>query len=143
MDVWEYFQSRERECRELSLVPDGLFEDLCSEEEGSDGQRGIFFGRLGLTERAFLGAFEVVRVKGSGVHRERYSYYLIIDGMETWGFDRDPAHDPPLHRHEGASHRRFPCRRMLFKEVAKLAWEMVSAEEGLSDPSPSLDPPDA
>lgn len=103
MDVWEYFHSRERECRELSLIPDGPFADMCGTEDEA-GQRGIFFGRLVLTERAFLNVLEVVRIHGTGVRRERYSYYLVIDGEEIWGYDRDPDHDPPLHRHEGRAH---------------------------------------
>jgi hypothetical protein len=139
VDVWEYFQSRERECRELSLVPDGTFAQMCSEEEGSGGQRGIFFGRLNMTEQAFLSAFEVIQVTGTGVHRVRYSYYLVMDEAEVWGFDRDPDHDPPLHRHQGVSHKRFPCRRMRFGEVARFAWETVSAEEGLGTPSCSFE----
>lgn len=134
MDVWEYFQSKERECRELSLVPDSDFSSMCAAAEGIDGKRGIFYGKLILTEHAFLNVFELVRVVGTGVHRERYSYYLIINGYEVWGYDRDPDHDPPLHRHRGRDHTRFPCRRMLFREVAREAWEMVSAEEKLGDP---------
>ncbi len=131
MDVWEYFHQREAECRDLSLVPDGSFAEMCSALDGSEGQGGIFFGRLILSERAFLNVFELVRVHGTGVHRVRYSYYLIIDGTEVWGYDRDPDHDPPLHRHQGTAHTRYPCRRMTFREVAEQAWETASAEEGL------------
>jgi hypothetical protein len=113
---------------------------MCAEEEGSGGQRGIFFGRLVLSDRAFLSVFEVVQVTGTGIHRERYSYYLIIDGFEIWGYDRDPGHVPPLHRHTGTSHRRHPCRRMTFAEVAGQAWETVGAEESVVVP-PTLDDP--
>jgi Family of unknown function (DUF6516) len=134
VDVWEYFQSRERECRELSLAPDEEFSKMCAEAEGSNGQRGIFFGRLVLSERAFLSVYEIVQVTGTGIHRERYSYYLIIDGLEYWGYDRDPGHEPPIHRHTGTSHRRHPCRRMTFAEVAQQAWETVSAVESTTVP---------
>lgn len=137
MDVWEYFQSRERECRELSLVPDEPFPKLCAEAHGSRGQRGMFFGRLSLSERAFLSAFELIKVRGTGIHRVRYSYYLIIDGLEAWGYDRDPDHTPSLHRHQGPGHTRHPCRRVTFPEVANMAWQTVTAEEELREPTPS------
>jgi len=79
MDVYEYFHSRERECRELSLAADTSFDEMFAEEEGSESQRGIMWGRLILSDRAFLNVWESVVVVGSGIHREEYGYYLIID----------------------------------------------------------------
>lgn len=131
MDVWEFFHQREKECKQLSLVPDGDFADMCGADDSSDGKRGIFFGRLSLSERAFLNVLEVVRVHGTGIRRERYSYYLVIGGEEIWGYDREPDHDPPTHKHQGASHTRHPCRRMTFHEVAKEARQTTSAEAEL------------
>jgi hypothetical protein len=61
----------------------------------------------------------------------RYSYYLVIDGAEVWGYERDPGHNPPLHRHEGMSHSRHACRRVTFVETANLAWQTTTAEEEL------------
>jgi hypothetical protein len=136
--VDEYFHSRERECRELSLVPDTCFEDMFAEEEGSEGERGMVFGRLVLTESTFLSVFESVEVVGSGVHREAYSYYLIRDGFEVWGYDRDPSHTPEEHMHHGSDHAREATGRVTFKEVAEKAWETTSQEEALaadSDPA--------
>jgi hypothetical protein len=140
VDIWEYFAQREKECRLLSLIPDSDFSDMCAERDGTAGQRGIFWGRFTLNERAFLSVFELIQVRGSGVHRERYSYYLFLDEIEVWGFDRDPQHDPPTHKHMGASHTRYPCRRMTFKEVAKLAWDTVSEEERLEDAPADFQP---
>jgi hypothetical protein len=128
MDVYTYFFQREAECRELSLVPDTSFEEMFAEEAGSDGTRGIMWGRLTLTERAFLNVLETVEVVGSGIHRERYSYYLIIDGLEIWGYDRDPDHDPPEHMHVGDDHHRRDAGRVRFREVAEKAWETVTQE---------------
>ena len=108
MDVYTYFHQRERECRELSLVPDISFEEMFAEEAGSDGARGFMWGRLSLTGRAFLNVLETVIVVRSGVHRERYSYYLIIDGLEVWGYDRDPDHSPAEHMHRGEDHTAPP-----------------------------------
>ena len=132
MDVYEYFHSRERECRALSLAPDTCFDDLFAEEEGSDGQRGIMWGRLVLSDRAFLQVFESLYVEGTGIHREQYSYYLIIDGFEVWGYDRDPGHDPPEHMHEGPCHDRIPAGRVEFHEIAEKAWDTLSHEDYLA-----------
>ena len=124
--------SRERECRELCLAPDTCFDDLFAEEDGSGGQRGIMWGRLVLSERAFLSVLELVVVVESGIHREEYSYYLIIDGYEVWGYDRDPDHDPPEHMHCGSDHTRDHAGRVTFCQVAEKAWETLSQEEHLA-----------
>lgn len=132
MDVWEYFASRERECAELSLYTDGDFSETCAAEEGSDGRRGIIFGNFALTERAYLAVSESVVVEGSGVHREEYSYYLVFDGMEMWGFDRDLSHNPVEHGHVGQDHTRVEAGRVTFREVVERAWDTVSEEEALA-----------
>ena len=132
MDVYEYFATRERECRELSLVPDVPFDDLFAEERGSNGQRGMMWARLGLTERAYLTMLETVVVRGTGIHRERYSYYLIFDEEEVWGYDRDPKHHPEEHMHEGTSHDRKHSGPVVFKDIAEQAWERVSELEELA-----------
>ena len=87
------------------------------------------FGNLGLTERAFLRISEVVVVQNSHVHREEYAYYLIVDGEEFWGYERDLSHDPAVHRHVGPGHDRHPAERVTFQEVVDLAWEEVSKLE--------------
>lgn len=129
MDVWDFFERREGECRECSLVSDVPFPEMCGAAADSNGKHGIFFGRFTLTERASLHVFESLVVRGNAVRRERYSYYLIIDGNEIWGYDRDPGHSPSTHRHEGAAHTRFPSAAISFKEVANKAWATVSAYE--------------
>lgn len=133
MDVYEYFHSREKECRKLSLAPDTSFEEMFAEEDGSDGERGIMWGRLVLSDRAFLNVSEFVVVVGSGIHREEYSYYLIIDGMEAWGYDRDPGHEPAEHMHSGTDHTRVAAGRVTFPEVVEKAWETVSRLEELAE----------
>jgi hypothetical protein len=115
----------------MSLVPDADFSTMCAEADDSDGQRGIFWGRLILSEHAYLSVFEFIEVRGSGVHRVRYSYYLVYDEAEVWGYDRDPDHEPSLHRHQGPSHARHPCRRYTFREIAEKAWQTTTAEEEL------------
>ncbi|MFI4991257.1 MAG: hypothetical protein ACHQHO_10155 [Solirubrobacterales bacterium] len=133
MDVYEYFQTREREFHDFSLVPDGDISDMFAEEAGSDGERGIMFGRVTLDERTFLSFYESIVVVGTGIHREEYSYYLIRDGLEVWGYDRDHSHNPEEHMHKGADHERHATGRVTFKEVVEKAWENVSREEELAD----------
>ena len=94
MDVWTYFQQKEREFRELSLAPDREFSRLVAEEEGSGGRRGRLFGRAILTEGAYLSIHEVVVVVNDHVHRLEYGYFLVIDDEEVWGYERDPSHEP-------------------------------------------------
>jgi hypothetical protein len=98
VDIWDYFDRREGECKECSLGLEGDFPLYCA--ESSDGQRGIFYGRLILSERAYLSVFETLCLRGSTIQRERYSYYLTIDHNEVWGYDLDPEHSPATHCHE-------------------------------------------
>ncbi len=135
MDVWEYFASKEREFQDLSLGRDDNF--LFAGLEGSNGTRGRVWGRLILNEGAFLTIDEKVVVEGSGIHREEYSYFLIIDGAEVWGYERDPAHDPPEHGH-GVEHTRHAAGRVTFKDVAQRAWETISAEEQFPPPDDAV-----
>jgi hypothetical protein len=132
VDVWEYFATRERECKECSLVPQGPFHTFSAAATDADGKRGIIWGRLTLTERSYVDMSELVVVRGSGITRLRYSYYLIIDDEEVWGCDRDPEHDPATHRHEGVMHKRFPCSSISFKEMAQKAWASATAHEELN-----------
>lgn len=126
MDVWEYFDSKRREISEASLTAD---EDLqLIALEGSDGQRGRVWGRIGLSERTFLQVSERVVVRESGVHREEYGYFLIIDGAEIWGYERDLTHDPPVHRHD-RHHRRESCDPVSFKQALEMAWDAASDED--------------
>jgi hypothetical protein len=129
VDVWEYFQQKEAECRDYSLAPETSFDRLCSEEEGSGGKRGRIFGHLILGENAYLSVHEVVVVREPGhIHREEYGYFLVIDGAEVWGFERDPTHDPAEHGH-GAGHERVPAGRVTFKQVMDLAWKTLTEWE--------------
>jgi hypothetical protein len=92
------------------------------------GQRGRLLGRLYLREDAFIQIHELVRVQGSGIHREKYAYYLFVDGQEVGGYERDPTHDPALHRHcsRHRPHAREPAERVTFKEAVGLAWKHLS-----------------
>jgi hypothetical protein len=126
-DVWSYFAQKEKEFEELSLAPDRPVPQLFGEERGSNGQRGRIFGNLFLTDWAFLTVSELVIVEDDHVHRLEYAYFLIVDGEEVWGYERDPSHDPPVHRHSGPDHVRDDAEPVAFKDVVEEAWEVVSS----------------
>jgi hypothetical protein len=128
VDIWSYFQDRERELRECSLyVPAHI--NLFRAEPGD--QRGKVYGPVhfdGFQETAALCINEEIVVKGSGITRPRYAYFLVIEGHEIGGFERHSTHDPAVHRHcSGQKHHEpSPWRVMSFKEAAAEAWKYVS-----------------
>ena len=128
MDVWEYFQTREREIKDCSLhIPERV--SLFSAEEGD--QRGMVYGPVlfdGYPANTCLFIHEKVAVRGSGITRPRYAYFLIIDGREIGGYERHASHNPPVHRHCSGRkhHERAPARAISFKDAAKEAWEYVA-----------------
>jgi hypothetical protein len=85
VDVWTYFQQRERECEELSLVPFGNFWDMIAAEERSDDKRGKMLGAFALTDEIHLHVSETIVVQDDHVHREEYAYYLVHQGRGDLG----------------------------------------------------------
>lgn len=130
MDVWEYFQTRDREVAEQSAAWDDAIGPPYTEEAGSDGKRGRIFGRVVLSEHAFLQVHEVVQVVDSGVHRREYAYYFTYRGAEIWGEERDLSHTPAVHRHD-REHRRYVSNPISFNEALSRAWSDFAAEEDL------------
>jgi hypothetical protein len=126
VDVWTYFHQRERECDDLSLVPFGDFWDMVAAEEGSEDKRGRIFGAFALTDEIVLHVSEVVVVENGHVHREEYGYYLVHNGIEVWGYERDLSHDPAVHRHVGSDHAHESAERISFAAVVELAWDEVT-----------------
>jgi hypothetical protein len=124
MDVWEYFAQREAEARALSLGWNGDFWDMVGAEAGD--KRGRLFGQFILSPRAFLAVNEIVVVVGNHVHREEYGYFLIIDGAEAWGEERDLSHHPAVHRHTSAAHVREDGTPISFRAAVEAAWREVS-----------------
>jgi hypothetical protein len=130
VDVWEYFQTREREIKKCSLhIPEHVA--LFSAEDGSNDQRGMVYGPVlfnGYPGSVYLLIHEAVVVKGSGITRPRYAYFLIMDGREIGGYERHASHDPPVHRHCSGRkhHERSPAKAISFKDAAKEAWKYVA-----------------
>jgi hypothetical protein len=127
MDVWEYFAQREREFAGLSVAPDPRITEMFAEEAGSNGMRGRIFGTVFLAENAYLAISEKVVVRGNHIHREEYGYFLVVDDAEVWGYERDPSHEPAVHRHIGPDHSRHDnAEPISFKKVVQLAWDDLS-----------------
>jgi hypothetical protein len=128
VDVWEYFHTREREIKECSLhIPEHV--SLFSAEDGD--RRGMVYGPVlfnGYPRTVYLLIHEEVVVRGSGITRPRYAYFLIIDGQEIGGYERHASHNPPVHRHCSGRkrHERASARAISFKDAAKEAWEYVA-----------------
>jgi len=130
VDVWEYFQTRDREIAECSLrMVEGI--SPYAEEEGND-QRGMVFCSLAFNgydpDSTYLSIHEVVAVRGSGITRIRYAYFLVINGVEIGGYERHATHDPPVHQHCSGKkpHETAPSKVVSFKEAAQEAWKYVS-----------------
>ena len=87
-DVWEYFDQRRRECRDLSVAEGDL--DYY-EEEGSGGQWGHVVGNITLSDVAYLSVHEVVRVEDGHAHREEYGYFLVIEGWRSGARSATPC----------------------------------------------------
>jgi hypothetical protein len=61
------------------------------------------------------------------VHREKYAYYLVVDDQEIGGYERDPFHDPPEHRHCGVHEPGGePWPSVAFKDAVEDAWDWLS-----------------
>jgi hypothetical protein len=126
VDVWEYFRQRERECNEMSV--DGRRLE-CFEEEGSHGQRGRLLGEVYFAEDIYLQVSEKVEVIDNHVHRTEYAYFLIVDGVEYWGYERDLTHEPAVHMHTSEHKDRIEADRISFKKACELAWHEVSLRD--------------
>lgn len=128
MDVWTYFEQKEKEYTDLSLVQDRAPDAMFSEQGGSSGRRGRVFGVLfmaGSPVEAYISCSERVLVRGNSMTREEYAYFLVIDGEEVFGYERDLSHQPPVHMHT-RGHIRETADRITFKKFAELAWAEVS-----------------
>jgi hypothetical protein len=132
MDVWTYVDQKEREYHDRSFTLDRAPEEFFQAEEGADGRRGRVFGNLILIEEpfgAYLRVSERVAVVAKHIRRLEYGYFLIIDGEESFGYERDPSHRRAEHGHI-TGHERVPAGRMTFAETADLARNDVSERVG-------------
>jgi hypothetical protein len=130
MDVWDYFEDQrarlqgyEREELEFDAVP--------------GDHAGRISGKLTLTDSAYLKVFEWVETHSGRVEVVEYAYYLIVDGAEVQGWDKDPEGHPerPVHGHIGKDHERVEAPELSLDRALELAWEYCSwlAEQDFGD----------
>jgi hypothetical protein len=126
VDVWDYFIRREAECDEMSVDCRNVqfFAEL-----GSDDRIGTMVGRVFFNNEVYLAIHERIEIVDGAAHRTDYAYFLIMDETEYWGYERDPSHDPPVHRHTFGHGERVESDPVTFKKVCELAWSEVSRRE--------------
>jgi len=126
MVIWDYFDQKEREFA-AAAYPDRpvIFEA----DPASDGAAGRVQAFLGLTEDAYMKVHERVVIRDGVVHREVYSYALVIDEAFVHGWERDPQNHPecPVHEHgpEPRRERRATDPISLPKALER-AWDELS-----------------
>ena len=117
-------RDQRREFHEALLEADD-FEELPGmaggDQPDTHGSRGQIHGHITLSVSpdvdAYLDVREVVVVEDGHVHREEYAYYLIVNGVELWGHERDPQHAPEdVHCHPREHSDRIPCDSISFAE---------------------------
>lgn len=70
----------------------------------------------------------------------KYAYYLIVDGAEAWGEDKDPSHEVAVHGHVGAGHDRVPSDGVTLAEALERAWTDASELYADDDLDPDWEP---
>jgi hypothetical protein len=92
-------------------------------------RRGRIRGRITFTDRTFMQVSEQVEIHDGEPTRRSYAYYLVIDGIEVWGHDNDPGHDPAIHRHGRRHETRYPDTERTLREMLEKGWETASDED--------------
>lgn len=91
--------------------------------------RGRIRGQIGFTERTFLAVSEQIEIREGDAIRLSYAYYLVIDGIEVWGHDNDPGHEPPIHRHDRGHERRYPDHERTLRDILEKGWATAGDED--------------
>lgn len=96
---------------------------------GDPQRRGRIRGQIGFTARTFLAVSEQIEMRDGEPIRLSYAYYLVIDGIEIWGHDNDPGHDPAIHRHGRRHERRYVDKERSLRDMLEKGWETVGDED--------------
>jgi len=141
--VRAFFERRSSEIDECGVELLDIGQPPFAVEAGSDELRGRTWLHVGFPAHdAYLQAHEtILMLSASRATRLRYSYYLVVEGLGVWGYDRDPLHDPAVHWHLEDDHdTRYACKPVSFKEAVLMAWAELAAR---SNGSPPVRPPHA
>lgn len=128
MDIWDYFDRVQRSCDNRSLNSADL---ECAALIGTT-DRGRILGDLVFDQledvcNARLKVSEVIEIVDEReVVIHEYAYYLIVDGVEFWGWERDLSHDPPVHRHARDHAERLDAEPIELPAAIQMAWGDVS-----------------
>jgi hypothetical protein len=122
-----FIATRQRECDDKGVAPDGDLWEMAAEEAGSSPLRCRLLGRFTFPgTNAYLKVHEVFEFTTSNrIHRIKYAYFLVVDGHEVWGYERDPTHVPAEHFHD-SSHAPTPHPRISFKEACQRGWDYLT-----------------
>jgi hypothetical protein len=128
VNVFDYFDRLERACARLSLHCDDL---TCAALEGSNDRQGRILGYLTFevdedVEACLYVSERVVIGDDDQPNVFEYSYYLVIDKVEQWGWEIDLSHDPPVHRHTREHAERLAAKRVSLTDMIDQAWNDVS-----------------
>ena len=123
-DITNYFWHRERD-----LIAGSVLEEIAL-GVAPDDQSGTLRAKANLradTEvDAYLNVFERAALDENGqVELVKYSYYLVVNGAEARGWEKDPTHDPPVHGHVGPDHEWTEAPEVSLREAIDLAWDEV------------------
>ncbi len=95
-----------------------------------DGRAARIDGHVQVSNRLWLEIAERIELDHRGrPYRRTYSYYLVLDGEEFCGFDFDPDHPDPLHRHTRGHGRSIPDQERSLSEVLEMAWKVAEDED--------------
>ena len=124
---FEYFERRRREFKRYSsgVLTDRELDGMFG--MAADGRAALVFANVPLDDRAFVAIRERLVVSAVDlVEIIEYSYYLVdLDAGEVRGYDLDPSHTPPAHRHVGSDHRREPCGRVTLRQAIEDFWDQL------------------
>jgi hypothetical protein len=84
--------------------------------------------RLALNDEAYLVLHEWLEDADGDVRRRKYGYRFVERGKPRWGYDLDPSHEPPAHRHGSGKHEREAASRVAVEQVIEEAWETSSRQ---------------
>lgn len=138
MPIVNYFLQREQEATSRGLYAERSGEPawaVATDDTGGRYYCRYFFDAYNIG--TLVNVHEVVELRGSGVHRVKYSYRLVINGDCVRGFDRDPSHRGyEVHEHkDGETIRDTPP--VSFVAAIDEFWRIASDHPGVRPALPA------
>lgn len=130
MSIEKFIDTRERECIEVGVEPAQSLWKMTAVEKASSPVRGRLVGHFTFPGfDAYLQVHELFEfVTEERITRLEFGYFLIVEGREVWGYERDPNHDPAEHFHDGTRHQPggMPHPAISFKEACQRGWDHLA-----------------